>query len=325
MHTPRRLLLASLLAVSAASAFSPAAWAQGKPVKILVGFPAGGGTDAIARVLADKLKDELGVPVVVENKPGAGGQLAAQALKAAAPDGTTLFLSHDHSISILPLVSKNAGFDPAKDFTPVAGFASFVNGIAVSPGTPAKSLAEYAAWVKSTGQGKGAVGVPAPASTPEFMVKVLAERQGLDLVAAPYRGSAPMIADMLGNQIAAGVGSVPDFIDQHKAGKIRIVAVGGTRRQALLPDVPTLGEVGINGFEDLPYYGLFAPAGTPAATLDGTARALAKVLQLPDVKDRLTGLGLTVEFMTGAQLHTRERAYAKSWAEIIRKSGFQPQ
>jgi tripartite-type tricarboxylate transporter receptor subunit TctC len=327
MRTPRRLLLASLLAstFTALSAFSPAAWAQGKPVKILVGFPAGGGTDAIARVLADKLKDELGVPVVVENKPGAGGQLAAQALKAAAPDGTTLFLSHDHSISILPLVSKNAGFDPAKDFAPVAGFASFVNGIAVSPGTPAKSLAEYAAWVKSAGQGKGAVGVPAPASTPEFMVKVLAERQGLDLVAAPYRGSAPMMADMLGNQIAAGVGSVPDFIDQHKAGKIRIVAVGGTRRQALLPDVPTLGELGINGFEELPYYGLFAPAGTPAATLDSTARALSKVLQLPDVKDRLTGLGLTVEFMTGAQLATRERAYAKSWAEIIRKSGFQPQ
>jgi tripartite-type tricarboxylate transporter receptor subunit TctC len=157
------------------------------------------------------------------------------------------------------------------------------------------------------------------------MVKVLAERQGLDLVAAPYRGSAPMMADMLGNQIAAGVGSVPDFIDQHKAGKIRIVAVGGTRRQALLPDVPTLGELGINGFEELPYYGLFAPAGTPAATLDNTARALSKVLQLPDVKDRLTGLGLTVEFMTGAQLATRERAYAKSWAEIIRKSGFQPQ
>jgi tripartite-type tricarboxylate transporter receptor subunit TctC len=327
MRTPRRLLLASLLAstFAALGAFSPAAWAQGKPVKILVGFPAGGGTDAIARVLADKLKDELGVPVVVENKPGAGGQLAAQALKAAAPDGSTLFLSHDHSISILPLVSKNAGFDPAKDFAPVAGFASFVNGIAVSPGTPAKSLAEYAAWVKSAGQGKGAVGVPAPASTPEFMVKVLAERQGLDLVAAPYRGSAPMMADMLGNQIAAGVGSVPDFIEQHKQGKIRIVAVGGTRRQALLPDVPTLGEVGISGFEELPYYGLFAPAGTPAATLETTARALAKVLQLPDVKDRLTGLGLTVDFMTGAQLSTRERAYAKSWAEIIRKSGFQPQ
>ena len=327
MQKPRRLHLASLLAAAftAAAAFSPAALAQGKPYKILVGFPAGGGTDAIARALAEKLKDELGAPVVVENKPGAGGQLAAQALKAAPADGHTLFLSHDHTISILPLVSKNAGFDPAKDFAPLAGFASFVNGIAVSPGTPAKTLAEYAAWVKTVGQGKGAVGVPAPASTPEFMVKVLAERQGLDLVAAPYRGSAPMMADMLGNQIAAGVGSVPDFIEQHKANRIRIVAVGGARRQALLPDVPTLGEVGIAGFEDLPYYGLFAPAGTPPAALDNVARALSKVIALPDLKDRLTGLGLTVEFMTAAQLQTRERAYAKSWAEIIRKSGFQPQ
>ncbi|MDH4114341.1 MAG: tripartite tricarboxylate transporter substrate-binding protein, partial [Burkholderiaceae bacterium] len=133
----RSLLAAALAAllclVSATSLAQPA-----KPVRILVGFPAGGGTDGIARTLAEHLKDALGVPVIVENRAGAGGQIAAQALKSAPADGSTYFISHDHTISILPLVMKNPGFDPVRDFTPVAGFATFVNALAVAPGTPAK-------------------------------------------------------------------------------------------------------------------------------------------------------------------------------------------
>jgi tripartite-type tricarboxylate transporter receptor subunit TctC len=323
-RSARRLFLGTLF--TAALAVCGSAWAQaGKTVKIIVGFPAGGGTDAIARLLAERLKDELGAPVIVENKPGAGGQLAAQALKASPPDGSTFFISHDHTITILPLVSKNPGFDPARDFVPVAGFASFVNAFALSPGTPAKSLNDYVAWVKSQGQGKGVVGVPAPASTPEFLVKVLGEKFKLDLVAAPYRGSAPMMGDMLGNQIAAGVGSVPDFIENHKGGRIRVVAVLGGARQATLPDVPTLAELGVAGFEDVPYYGFFAPAGTPKAAIDQFSQALSKVIAIPDVRDRLTALGLTVEYMSSQQLANRERTYAKAWTDIIKKSGFQPQ
>ncbi|MFO1337341.1 MAG: Bug family tripartite tricarboxylate transporter substrate binding protein [Burkholderiaceae bacterium] len=325
----RRSGLLAALALAATVVAGPAA-AQagplaGKTVRLLVGFPAGGGTDAIARVLAESLKDELGATVIVENKPGAGGQLAAQALKAAAPDGTTLFLSHDHSISILPQVVKTPGFDPAVDFVPVAGFATFVNAFAVSGGTPAKSFNDYVAWVKGAGGGKGAVGVPAPASVPEFLVKVVGEKYKLDLVAAPYRGSAPMMADMLGNQIAAGVGSVPDFIENHKSGKLRVVAVLGGARQATLPDVPTFAELGLAGFEDVPYYGVFAPAGTPKAALDQFSTALAKVLAKPAVHDRLTGMGLTVGHMTGEQLGQRERAYTATWAKIIKATGFVPQ
>ncbi|MFZ2990407.1 Bug family tripartite tricarboxylate transporter substrate binding protein [Ideonella sp.] len=321
----RRQLLRNTVALGAALA-APLAWAQaGKPVRLLVGFPAGGGTDAIARILAEHLKDELGVPVVVENKPGAGGQLAAQALKAAAPDGTTLFLSHDHTISILPQVVKSPGFDPATDFAPAGGFASFVNAFAVSAGTPAKGLPDYVAWVREKGAGKGAVGVPAPASTPEFLVKLIGEKYKLDLVPVPYRGSAPMMADMLGNQIAAGVGSVPDFIENHKSGKLRVVAVLGNHRQAVMPDVPSFAELGLTGFEDLPYYGVFAPAGTPKATLDAFSAALAKVIAKPLVHERLTAMGLSVGAMTPEQLGQRERAYSASWARIIKASGFQPQ
>lgn len=319
----RHLLALGLIAAAALGATAPAAAQTDRQVRLLVGFPPGGGTDAIARLLAEKMKAELG-SVIVENKPGAGGQLAAQALKAAPPDGNTIFLSHDHTISILPLVVKNAGYDTHKDFVPVAGFATFVNAFAVSGGTPAKSVDEYVAWVKGQG-GKGAVGIPAPASTPEFLVKVVGEKYRLDLVAAPYRGSAPMMADMLGNQIAAGVGSVPDFIENHKAGKLRVIAVLGEKRQAAMPDVPTFAELGLKGFEDLPYYGLFAPAGTPKAALDQLADALRKAIAAPDVHERLTAMGLTVGFMSGAQLAERERAYAQVWAGIVKRSGFQPQ
>lgn len=314
----KTLALSALLAAGLAQA-------QSGPVKLMVGFPPGGGTDAIARILADKLKDQLAVPVLVENKAGAGGQIAAQALKAAAPDGNTLFLSHDHSITILPLVVKNPGYDPARDFVPVAGFATFANGLAVSGGTPATSMAEYVAWVQKQGAGQDTVGVPAPASVPEFLVKVIGQKYQLDLQSAPYRGSAPMMADMLGNQIHAGVGSLPDFIENQKAGKIRMVAVLGGQRQAALPDVPTFAELGLAGFEDLPYYGIFAPRGTPQATLDKLGSAVARVIALPEVRERLTTMGLSVGYMTSAQLASRERAYAKTWARIIQDSGFKPQ
>jgi tripartite-type tricarboxylate transporter receptor subunit TctC len=316
----RRLVLAGLftLATGLAQAQSSA------PVRILVGFPPGGGTDAIARTLADKLKDQLGAPVVVENRAGAGGQIAAQTLKASVPDGHTFFLSHDHSISILPLVTKNAGFDPAVDFVPVAGFATFANALAVSGGTPAKSVAEYVRHVQQHG-GKDTVGIPAPASIPEFMVGMVAARYKLDLQAAPYRGSAPMMADMLGNQIKAGIASIPDFIENHKAGKLRVVAVMGAQRQAAMPEVPTFAELGLKGFEDVPYYGLFAPAGTPRATLDRLAQAVQKALAQADVRDKLTAMGLTVGYMSGEQLGAREQAYGKVWAKIIQDSGFQPQ
>ncbi len=327
--SPRRSLISFALRGAAALCFGLAcatAMAQSaKPVRILVGFPAGGGTDAIARLLADKLKDLLGASVVVENRPGAGGQIAAQALKAAPADGSTLFLSHDHTISILPLVVKNAGYHPAEDFVPVAGIATFVNAFAVSGGTPAKGFGEYVDWVKTQGGGKGAVGIPAPASTPEFLVKLLGQKYQIDLISAPYRGSAPMMADMLGNQIAAGVASVQDFIENHKAGKVRVVAVLGGKRQAALPDVPTFSELGLKGFEDLPYYGIYAPRGTPQRDIAHLTAAVAKVLALPEVRKQLTELGLTVGYMTPEQLAVREQAYTQVWARIIKDSGFQPQ
>lgn len=326
MTQTRRQLLRATAGAAAASVLAPLAWAQsGQPIKILVGFPPGGGSDAIARLLADKLKDELGgTTVLVDNRPGAGGQIAAQMLKAAPADGHTLFLTHDHTISILPQVVKKPGFDPQHDFTPVAGIATFVNALAVSSQTPARNLTEYVEWLKGAVK-RGTIGIPAPASTPEFLVKILADHYKLDLVAAPYRGSAPMLADMLGNQIPAGIGSVPDFIENHKAGKLRVIGVLGGQRQASMPEVPTLLEQGIKGFEDLPYYGIYAPKGTPQTFVERFSIAVANVLKQRDVYAQLTALGLTVGYMNPAQLAARESAYTRVWASIIRRSGFQPQ
>ncbi|WP_436411641.1 Bug family tripartite tricarboxylate transporter substrate binding protein [Variovorax ginsengisoli] len=317
----RGLFAAGLLAAGGVALAQPA----GAPIRLLVGFPAGGGTDVIARTLAEKLKDELGTSVVVDNRAGAGGQIAAQALKAAPADGHTLFLSHDHSISILPLVVKNPGFDAARDFVPVAGFATFANALAVSGGTPAKSVSDYVAWVRKERGGKDTIGVPAPASIPEFLVKLIGAKYKIDVQAAPYRGSAPMLADMLGNQISAGIGSVPDFIENQKAGKIRVVAVIGDKRQAVLPQVPTFAELGLAGLEDLPYYGIFAPVGTPQPVIDRFGVALAKVLKMPDVRERLTAMGLSVDYMPQGQFAGRVRSYTQTWAQIIKNSGFQPQ
>ena len=316
----------SVLALGLLTAFASLAQAQtGTPIKLLVGFPAGAGTDAIARTLAEKLKDELGVPVVVENRAGAGGQIAAQALKASPADGHTFFLTHDHSISILPQVVKNPGFNPATDFAPVAGFATFANVLAVSGGTPAKNMDEYLAWVKTQKGGKETIGVPAPGSIPEFLVKLMSDKYKLDLQAAPYRGSAPMTADMLGNQIGAGIASVPDFIENHKAGKVRIVATIGAKRQPLLPGVPTFTELGFANLDDYPYYGIFAPTGTPQPVIDRFGTALQKVLAMPDVKDKLTTMGLNVGYEPQAAFGQRVKNYTQTWEGIIKASGFVPQ
>ena len=322
--TSRRRFAATLLSAAAVAA-APSAWAANDtPIHILVGFPAGGGSDVIARLLAERLEKELGRTVLVDNRPGAGGQIAAQQLKAARADGTTVFLSHDHSISILPQVVKKPGYAPQQDFTPLGGFATFVNGIAVSPGTPVKTVPEYVEWVKAQG-GKSAVGIPAPASTPEFLVQLIGKKYGLGLTAVPYKGSAPMIADMLGNQIPAGTGSVQDFIEYQRAGKLRVIGVLGGKRQAALPDVPTFSEMGFGGLEDTPFYGIWAPRGTPAPFIERFTRALEKVVALPDVRARLTDLGLTVGYMNPQQLDQRERAYTRVWSRIIADSDFQPQ
>ncbi len=309
-------------AVFALTGLFQTAHADPQNIKILVGFPPGGGTDAIARVLADKLREPLGAHVVVENRAGAGGQLAAQALKAAPADGSVMFFSHDHTISILPQVVKNPGYNSLTDFIPVVGIATFANGLALAGGTPAKTFNEYIQWVRDKGNGRGTIGVPAPASIPEFLVKVIAKKYNMDIQSAPYRGGAPLMADMLGNQVPAGLAGLNDFLENIHAGKFRMVAVIGDKRQAIQPDVPTFAELGMPGFEDLAYYGFFAPAGTPKAVIDRYSDAIGKVIAQPEVRDRLTSMGITVVHMPPQRFASHVRTYTQHWEEIIRTNGF---
>ena len=329
-HASRRRFLtqtahnAAVLAVASGAGWRWS-WASEKPIRLLVGFPPGGGTDVIARLLQEPLSQRLGRTVMIENKPGAGGQIAAQLLKSSLADGSTLFLTHDHTISILPQVVRHAGFDPVKDFAPMGGFASFVNTFAVSALHPAQTFQEYVQWVRKEAGGRSAVGIPAPASTPEFLVKQLASRYQLDVISAPYKGSAPMIADMLGRQIEAGIGSVQDFVHYHKEGKLRVLAVLGGKRQPLLPEVPTFSELGMKGLEDMPYYGIYAPKGVSARFTQRFAQALSDSVQEPAIRKQLEEIGLVVDPMPPAQLHQREQAYTGVWRRIIQDSGFQPQ
>lgn len=294
-------------------------------IRLLVGFPAGGGSDAVARALAEPLSEVLGVPVVVDNRPGAGGQLAAQALKSARPDGATLFLSHDHTISILPQVLKDPGYQPERDFMPVAGLATFVNCLAVSASMPARNWPDALALLRQKGpQHAAVVGVPAPASTPDFLVQALARHYQLDMRSAAYRGGAPLVADMLGGHVQMGIASVQDFIEHHRAGKLRIVAVLGQQRQAVLPDVPTFAELGFAGFAEQPYYGIYAPVGTPAPWVEQVSAAVAKVLARSDLRQRLIAMGLNVQHMPPALLEARQHAYTRAWAHTIAVRGYRP-
>lgn len=317
MPHSRRHLLQTLAAWTAAG-LGPSALARpAKPLRILLGFPPGGATHGVARLLQEGLSARLGQPVQLDIRPGAGGMNAALALKSAVPDGHTLLFSHDHTISIVPLLAPQFGFSPEQDVAPVAGIGHFANGLALAANTPAHSWREYLYWLRSEHDSHGVIGVPAALSVPNFLVRWMGKQFGLELEVVPYRGGAPLLSDLAGGLLAAGLGSVPDFIEAQRAGKIRFIAVQGGPRQAALPGVPTLTELGIPTVASMPFYGFYAPHGTSSATLAPFTRALAQLLQDSEVHTRLSARGLNVQFMSAAQLRALERAHRKAWRTII--------
>jgi tripartite-type tricarboxylate transporter receptor subunit TctC len=316
----RRTTLAALAAAGAGPLF---AQAPAGPVRILVGFPAGGTIDVVGRVLADKLKDELGVPVVVEVRAGAGGQIAAQALKQAAPDGRTLLLSPDHTMVTIPLTVRNPGFDVAKDFVPVAQVARYLGALAVASNTGVKNLAEYLAWLKAN-PARASVGVPAPGSLQQFSLATISRAAGVPVAAVPYRGSQPLVADLAAGQVPAGITALGDFLEFHATDKLRVIATIDTRRAPQLPDVPTFNEQGMK--LDFNFWlGLFAPAGTPASAVQRINAAVAKALAQPDVRERMLKLVFEPTTGTPAALAERIAADTRYWEPIIKSSGWVPQ
>ena len=307
----------------AATAAGPAAAQADRPtVRILVGFPAGGTIDLVARLLAEHMKDDLGATIIVESKPGAGGVLAAQALKQAQSDGRTLLLSPDHTIVMAPLTLKSAGFAPA-DFAPVGQVARYAGGFAVSAALKARTLDEFFAFAKAN-PAQANVGVPAPGSVPQFLVHLMSQRAGAPLVAVPYRGSAPMVQELMGGQLPAGTTALGDFIEPQAAGKLRVIGVLGPKRAAALPDVPTFAEQGMK--IDWEYWlGLFVPAQTPAAEVQKLNAALGRALTRPEVRERMLKVVFEPAHGSPQALGDLVRASTAFWEPVVKSSGWVPQ
>jgi tripartite-type tricarboxylate transporter receptor subunit TctC len=291
------------------------------PVRIIVGFAAGGSSDVAARLLAEKLKDSLGVPVIVENKVGAGGRIAADALKSAPADGSAFMLVPVVVPVLAPLVYKQLSYDPVKDFAPVAQVATYQFAFAVGPANPAKTVPEFVAWLKANPR-EANFGSPAPGSLPHFFGLMVGKATGVDMVHIAYKGGAPLATDLMAGQIPAGVDALSDMIELHRAGKIRILATSGARRSPLLPNVPTFKEQGFATIEGTGWIGIYAPARTPPAIVAQVSSAIAAALKGPELRERFSNLGYEPTGTTPEQLAAIMAADAGRWGPIIKASGF---
>lgn len=323
MKTTRRILPVLLLGLL--SLAGPVRAADPPAVlRILVGFPPGGATDVVARILAEKMQPLLKQTVIVENKPGAGGMIATQALKAAPPDGSTVMLTIDHSHVMVPLTFKAPGYNPLTDFTPLAGVASYYNVMALSGTIGVKTAPEFGAWLKAH-PNQANYGIPAVGSVPQFAGILVGKSLGTPMVAVPYKGGAPLVQDLLGGQVPAGFLSLTESIEHYRSGKMQILAVSGTTRAKAAPQVPTFQELGISGIDMNPWLAFFGPKGLPPEFVTRFDAAVATALADPDVIERLSKLGNVPTYATPAQLQEWVVKATQHWGAVIKESGYELQ
>lgn len=314
------LSLAILLALAA-----PAAAQETKqPLRLLVGYPPGGSADILARLLADRLKDALGTAVVVDNKPGAGGRVAADQFKNAAPDGSVLMVTNIAVAVIAPLTYTNLKYDPATDFAPVIKLGDFQLALATGPATGAKTFAEYTTYLKGN-PGKATYGIPATGSLPHFFGVMLGRALGITYTAVPYRGGSPLATDLVAGQVPAGIDTLVDFTELHKAGKIAVLGTSGLTRSTQLPDVPTFTELGFKDIAGTGWFGAFAPAKTPEAVVSRLNQVIAGILRQPEVQARLGALGIEPAGGSPADLARQMTDDRAKWGPVIKASGYKPE
>ncbi|KWV48511.1 ABC transporter substrate-binding protein [Bradyrhizobium macuxiense] len=314
----RRLFI--FVAAGAALAASTGLAQQGRTMRILIGFPPGGTVDAIGRVLAEKLRSSLGQTIIVENKPGASGRIMLGELKRAAPDGMTLALVQSGAMVIAPWIYANPGYDVEKDFTPIARISTFDFALTAGPSAPEGDLSAVLAWMKANPANANFATAGAGGLT-HFAGLLVSQATGVPLSHVPYRGGAPAMQDLMGGQVPLMIDTLSQTLEQHRAGKLRILAVTGEQRNRALPDVPTLREQGINVVADA-CFGLYGPADMPADTLARIERAVAQALEQSDVQEAIYRLGLVPDYATGAQLAAIQAAQLKKWESPIKASGF---
>ena len=322
LHHLFRVLAASVLCISAA-----AATAQGfpsKPIRLVVPYPPGGGTDIMARLLAEPLKDDLGQPVIVENRPGAGGALGAAEVARSAPDGHTLLLTAGAFV-IAPSVFKNPGYDPVKDFAGVAQIAIVPLLVVTKPDSPLNTIADLLALARKDGDKVSFASFGN--STPAHLVGESINQLGkVQMTHVPYKGGMQALPDILSGQVAVGLLDAVSMTPLVKQGRVKALAVTGPRRLPALADKPTLAEAGI-AFDGVGWHGAFAPAATPADTLNRLNAAFAKALARPDIRDRIVNGGsVPIEpALTSPQWTAQMRREVAQWAEVVRKAGIKPE
>ncbi|MEG0150390.1 MAG: tripartite tricarboxylate transporter substrate binding protein [Comamonas sp.] len=293
-----------------------------KPLTIVVPFAAGGTTDILARIVSQALQQELGQTVIVDNKPGAGGNIGAAAAARAAADGYTLFMGTVGTHAINASLYQKPGFDPIKDFAPLTRVATVPNLLVANPKQPFKTVKEMIAYAKAN-PGKLNYGSSGSGSSIHLSGELFRSMTGLDMVHVPYKGSAPAITDLLGNQIAVMFDNMPSAIQHVRSGKLRPIAVTTAKRSPELPDVPTVAEAGVPGYEATSWFGLWTQAKTPAPVQQRLHAAIAKVLKDPAVIKKINDQGGDIVIDTPAEFSAYIKAESAKWGKLVKDSGAQ--
>ena len=313
----------TVLAVAAGVLLSVSAQAQNfptKPIRIVMGFPAGGPLDQHARLLSDKLQAELGQPIVMDYKPGAGGAVAVQDVMKAPADGHTLMIANTGVMTINPALYHKLPYQTLRDFTPIARTAMQPLAFLVNKDMPVKTLGEFIDYAKAR-PGEVNFGSAGNGGISHLVPEMLKSATGIDIVHIPYKGSAPAFTDLMGGQVQFMAESIPQASVYHKQGKVRALAVTSKERNPALPEVPTAIESGLKDFEVVGFYGFLAPAGTPQPVVDRLSQAFEKVMQNPELRERMVSQGANPDFMGAAQFKTFLEGEMPRWADAVKRSG----
>ena len=311
----RRLALALLVALPLA------ALAQaGKPLKIIIGFPAGGPLDTHARLLADRLGQQLGQPVIIDYKAGAGGTVGADFVARSEPDGTTLLMANTGTLVINPAIYTKIPYQTLKDFMPIARTAQQPLAFVVHPDVKARSIGELIALAKAS-PGKINYGSAGNGGISHLVPEMFKQATGTFMVHIPYRGSAPAFTDLMAGQVQLMAESIPQAAQYVKAGKIRALAVTSRERNPALPDTPTMIESGLKDFEVVGFYGVLAPAGTPRPMVDRLSAAFKTVLESPEIRSKMVAQGAEPAFLGADDFARLLAAEMPKWAKAVKDSG----
>ncbi|RPI44624.1 MAG: tripartite tricarboxylate transporter substrate binding protein [Betaproteobacteria bacterium] len=312
------------LAAAAAAGPGSAQSFPAKPVRIIVAFPAGGGTDIVARVLGQKLTEYWGQQVLVDNRAGASGTIGTELAARAAPDGHTMFMGTMGNLTVNKHLFPKMAFDPIRDFTPLSQVVAVHFVMVAHPAVPAKTVKDVIALAKRQ-PGQITYGSSGPGGAPHLAGELLNSMAGIKLAHIPYKGSAITMQDLLGGQIMLSFDSLLQYLPQIRSGKIKAIGMLGKVRSSTLPDVPTISESGVPGYDLTNWFGLVLPAATPGELVRHIYADVQRALAVPEVRDKLTAMGSTVVGSPPEQFGAYMRAESEKWARVVKVAGIKPQ